>query len=398
LHQPNNFEIYRTAKECCDEHYSGSSTCVQQSKEEHDPFPWPIHFPGTQPWSRPFAPEEIEGEGTNNEHHWGTEAGNQGRWFPDLINQLNCVWGNNYEEWMTNEGFEEDYLFLGYEDCCEKWYPDKADCPSNMEAVDPEAEDEPWHSSPFSMDNYYFPDFSKDNCGHGWDYPAWMGINAYEKHYLFRDGQDCCKKFFPNVGGCPMETAATNTQMDYYWTTYEDNIDNLDDMPVKYNHTFYPDVFAGNCINGTDYPEWMGSDVDYKRLYLFKTNEGCCTQWFTTFDLQGCLNGLVQGVYVDQLPCHLNRPDEGPETYDDDQNPDFGDETPCDETLAAQYAEGHPLQNNQPFDGRDMWYPDLDGMKCKNDGFMESWMLKEDYKDWYLFTTRQACCSAFGFC
>jgi hypothetical protein len=76
---------------------------------------------------------------------------------------------------MTNEGFEEDYLFFDGPDCCEKWYPSKADCPSTTEAVDPEAEDEPWHSSPFSMDNYYYPDFEMNNCGYGWDYPAWMG-------------------------------------------------------------------------------------------------------------------------------------------------------------------------------------------------------------------------------
>ena len=39
-------------------------------------------------------------------------------------------------------------------------------------------------------------------------------------------------------------------QIDYFWTTYEDNIDNLDDMPVRYNHTFYPDINAGTCVNG----------------------------------------------------------------------------------------------------------------------------------------------------
>lgn len=150
-------------------------------------------------------------------------------------------------------------------------------CPDYGAAVNPEAEDEPWHSNPYSMQNYYFPDFSVNNCGHGWDYPSWMGSSAYEKHYLFRDGEDCCSKFFPTASNCPAEH---DTQYDYFWTTYEDNISNLDDMPVKFNHTFYPDLNANTCVNGTDFPDWMASDVDYKRLYLFKDLEGCCTRKF----------------------------------------------------------------------------------------------------------------------
>ena len=150
-------------------------------------------------------------------------------------------------------------------------------CPDYAAAVNPEAEDEPWHSNPYSMQNYYFPDFSVNNCGRGWDYPAWMGSSAYEKHYLFRDGEDCCSKFFPTASNCPAEH---DTQYDYFWTTYEDNISNLDDMPVKFNHTFYPDLNANTCVNGTDYPDWMSSDVDYIRLYLFKNLEGCCRRKF----------------------------------------------------------------------------------------------------------------------
>ena len=150
--------------------------------------------------------------------------------------------------------------------------------------MNPEAEDEPWHSNPYSMQNYYFPDFSVNNCGHGWDYPSWMGSSAYEKHYLFRDGEDCCSKFFPTSSNCP---ADHDTQYDYFWTTYEDNISNLDDMPVKFNHTFYPDLNANTCVNGTDYPDWMSSDVDYIRLYLFKNLEGCCKRKFVV--LMCCL-------------------------------------------------------------------------------------------------------------
>ena len=133
----------------------------------------------------------------------------------------------------------------------------------------------------------------------------------------------------------------------------------------------------------------MSSDVDYKRLYLFRTLEGCCTNWFTTYDLQECIDGVTQGVYIDKLPCHLNRPDEGPAT---DAS---GNEIPCDELLPDH---NHPWQDSQPIELTTKWYPDLDGLVCKNDGHMESWMLHEDYQEWYLFNTRAQCCAAFGFC
>jgi insulin receptor substrate 1 len=329
---------------------------------------------------------EIEGEGTNNEHHWGTEAGNPIRWFPDLINQLNCVVGTNYEEWMTNEGFEEDYLFFDGPDCCEKWYPDKADCPSNMEAVDPEAEDEPYHSSPYSMDNYYFPDFSDNTCKFGRDYPAWMGINGYEKHYLFRTVGECCTRYF-NGGSCG--ASSTTPQTGYFWSAYQDELANDVAMPVRYNHTFYPDISSKTCVNGTDYPAWMADDDEFKRLYLFSTLDGCCTHWYTTGDKQDCVTNVVQGVYLGDLPCHQNRPDEGPAT---DAS---GNEIPCDELLPDH---NHPWQNAQPIELTTKWYPDLDGLRCKDDGHMESWMLHEDYQEWYLFNTQQQCCAAFGFC
>lgn len=109
LHQPNHFEIYRTASECCNEHFPGSSSCEDDSQspfrrtvgdELHlradgphtaDPFPWPLHFPDSEN-HRPFAPIEAE-------NHWGTENSHRTRWFPDLINKLNCVRGRNYENW-----------------------------------------------------------------------------------------------------------------------------------------------------------------------------------------------------------------------------------------------------------------------------------------------------------
>ncbi|KAL7532720.1 hypothetical protein ACHAWF_004220, partial [Thalassiosira exigua] len=208
------------------------------------------HFPDT-PEHRPFAPHEAEDD-------WATEASHRARWFPDLINKMNCVYGRNYEHWMAEDGFDAEYLFTNATACCDKWYPGRSgSCPDSQRAVNPEAEDEPWHMSPYSMRNYYFPDFNVNSCGFGRDYPAWMGYNNYEKHYLFQTGSEC-DKYFPMESNCPFEN---ERQTDYYWTSYEDNIDNLLDMPIIYNHTYYPDINGGTCVNGTDYPPWMAADT-----------------------------------------------------------------------------------------------------------------------------------------
>jgi len=267
---------------------------------------------------------------------------------------------------MTTEGFEAYYLFGNDEDCCEKWYPARSDCPDVQRAVNPEAEDEPWHSDPYSMDNYYFPDFGRTSCGFGRDYPAWFGHSGYEKHYLFRTGDGCCSKYFPTVANCPYENSIQN---DYFWTNYEDNVYNLDDMPVIYNHTYYPDLNSGTCVNGTDYPAWMNSDIDFKRLYLFKKLEGCCSHWFTDWDLDGCMNSVIQGKY-DVEPCPENRPE-------------------CNHMSSV---------TNKTETLMGMYYPDIDAHVCRGDRNMPSWMLSEGYTEWYLFNTRAQCCAAFGFC
>jgi hypothetical protein len=110
MHQPNNFEIYRTSPECCNTHFPSSSTCLQDSKDSHAPFPFPAH-----PRQRPYSPEDAASDS-------GTEASHSVRWFPDLINKLNCVRGRNYENWMTTEGYEAYYLFADSTLCCKQWY------------------------------------------------------------------------------------------------------------------------------------------------------------------------------------------------------------------------------------------------------------------------------------
>ena len=113
---------------------------------------------------------------------------------------MHCsVFGDNYEDFMSEDGFSDEYLvclkvytsiellmcacgsnlsiatsqFGTSANCCEKWYPHLgANCPASGGAVNGEAEDEPWMSNPYSMSNYYFPDFSQNSCGFGRDYPC----------------------------------------------------------------------------------------------------------------------------------------------------------------------------------------------------------------------------------
>ena len=100
MHMTETYEIYRTSVECCETHFSGSSTCLQASKDSHAPFPFPSYK------VRPNAPP----------------PGNRKRYyFPDLSNKLNCVRGRNYEEWMMTDGYEEYYLFDDSSDCCAMW-------------------------------------------------------------------------------------------------------------------------------------------------------------------------------------------------------------------------------------------------------------------------------------
>ena len=49
MHPTQQFDIYRTSGQCCDAHFAGSSTCVQESKDSHPPFAWvsplSVHLP-----------------------------------------------------------------------------------------------------------------------------------------------------------------------------------------------------------------------------------------------------------------------------------------------------------------------------------------------------------------
>ena len=199
--------------------------------------------------------------------------------------------------------------------------------------------------------NLYFPlDFDQFSCGHGRNYPAWMGLEGYSEWYLFIDPNECCDRFFPSSSNCPYEITP---QVGYYWETYYDRLANdATDIIPFYNHSYYPDIHSGNCINGTDYPSWMVETEDYRHLYIFHEPEDCCEFWFGA---PGC--GIVQSEYTNATSI-----------------------------------------TNQTAALLEMWYPMLHERRCVNDGATPSWMLGETFREHYLFNTREQCCGFFGFC
>lgn len=184
---------------------------------------------------------------------------------------------------------------------------------------------------------------------------AWMAQEGYSKWYLFRDGKECCSKYFRQASNCPYESTP---QSGYYWESYQTKqpIDVV--LPVIYNHTFYPDLVASACVNGTDYPSWMISNENFKRLYLFHEPQGCCEFWFGEKGPNSkCVGNIIQSTYVNI--------------------------TSSTNTTALLLEK---------------WYPMLADQRCINDGEMPQWMLSEGFTEFYLFNTLEACCKTFGYC
>jgi hypothetical protein len=98
----NIHDIYRTAKECCEVNFEGSSSCEYDSMAVFG-HPNNAAYP-------PWAPVISNAANTKPRMY-----------FPDLTDNNNCILGNSYEEWMEEEGFNTFYLFSDGSDCCKMW-------------------------------------------------------------------------------------------------------------------------------------------------------------------------------------------------------------------------------------------------------------------------------------
>jgi hypothetical protein len=95
-------EIYRTAKECCEVQFAGSSTCEYDSMAVYG-------HPSNAAWP-PWAPQMGNYFDVNPQ-----------KYFPDWLDNNNCILGKTYDDWMMEDGFSDFYLFDDGLDCCKMW-------------------------------------------------------------------------------------------------------------------------------------------------------------------------------------------------------------------------------------------------------------------------------------
>ena len=97
---------------------------------------------------------------------------------------------------------------------------------------------------------------------------------------------------------------------------------------------------------------------DFKRLYIFHEPQGCCEYWFGAYGPDSdCVSSVIQSAYTN-----------------------------------------HTANTNMTAVLLEKWYPMLDERRCVHDGNVPNWMMSETFRDFYLFSTREACCSTFGYC
>ena len=76
----------------------------------------------------------------------------------------------------------------------------------------------------------YFPDLTdNNNCVLGKTYEAWMMEDGFSEFYLFDEGSDCCKMWFPANENCPDTSAYVTVAIE------EDNPNENYFFPGKYS-------------------------------------------------------------------------------------------------------------------------------------------------------------------
>merc|ERR1712003_593201 len=123
----------------------------------------------------------------------------QPRFYPHQ-SESNCRFGRNYPQWMAQESYVLEYLFITPDECCETHYPGATDCPLGPD--DGVQEGRYWQS-----DIKYYP-YQKEGamCALGNDWPEWMGDPTRRDTHLFESGGDCCNAWFndQNVTECEL--------------------------------------------------------------------------------------------------------------------------------------------------------------------------------------------------
>jgi insulin receptor substrate 1 len=365
-------QIYRTANDCCTAEFSGSASCVTDSKNP-------------------------------------TVVVKPSYYYPDQHNKGSCVFSSLYDDWMNATGYSEYYLFTDGAACCSLWFPESTNCPDTSAAT---PEDTVNGASVVS--NYFYPDSELNNCGYGRDYPLWMGGEGYARSYLFTTPAGCCNKFYPGKTDCPAETTP---QEGYYWESYFPDVPiGVPIPPGEISTIYYPDQASGTCIGGTDYPEWMGGQ-GFSKLYLYDTLEGCCTYWYGEGGLASCVGSAIMrpttpsgtgatttaAVWYPQLSAKACANDGNMPSWMTGSG--FSDaytfvtEGECCKAWGYECPNAFPTTTVAPFPngGSGVWYPVFSESTCVDDSSMPAYMMLPEYSPYYNFGSQAACCGQFGF-
>jgi hypothetical protein len=83
--------LYRTSQACCADKFPLSASC------------------------------KADSDATSRVNYSTPKNNNPKKYFPDLADSRNCVFGKTYDSWMLQEGFSAYYLFDNATKCCEMW-------------------------------------------------------------------------------------------------------------------------------------------------------------------------------------------------------------------------------------------------------------------------------------
>lgn len=226
------YNIFRTAEQCCETHFSylNIATCVADSEQSVD------------------SARDTTTENANRPNYY----------YPDIYGRDNCIYHNGYFDWML-DSFSELYLFPKDVDCCSMWYPARENCPDLSDPTERDVIE-----TPYPVKGYFYPHETESNCRFGRNYPQWMAQALYLQDYLYTTPDECCAKWYPGAGGnCPLGPD-DGVQEGSYWQS---------------DVAFYPNWKGEWCNVGNDYPEWMADPTNIES-HLFDSALACCQIWY----------------------------------------------------------------------------------------------------------------------
>jgi hypothetical protein len=330
--------IYRTAKQCCDANAPGqdclfnskasvapmsgemagmigvgakeqffypdlynTENCVYSNKYDEwmagDGFKEMYLFPDPVPCCSRWYPDRtdcpklmpaVASAADDEQHYDGLDLMTNQFYYPDNgIN--NCGFGRDFPMWMGEQGYAQHYLFTDPQDCCDRFFNGKTDCPAentpqtgyyweryapnlvaNMQNVD--ISEVYWT---------FYPDIPSGTCIRGVDYPKWMNNPGYARKYLFSTADGCCHNWFGPDDGDKFHYCHHNIIYRDPFSTPPTvpNTGSLTTNPALTSGTsWYPIQNSNVCANDGNAPWWM-LQTNFQNSFLFTTELDCCAAY-----------------------------------------------------------------------------------------------------------------------